>query len=130
MGTTQSEETHAISDDEVRGGVTGHNVRYVLAYGLTGIIAAFACVAIYFGYDRLQQTISEALSRNPADVIRAFAPYAAITFVAAVVAGLLLGLWSVIAGRSDGSQYGMRLRVVAQFAIICAIMSMFYFSTA
>ena len=30
----------------VRQGVTGHNVRYVLGWGLTGVIAAF--VVLYF----------------------------------------------------------------------------------
>ncbi len=32
-----------------RGGVTEHNVRYVLAFGLAGIIIAFIVIAIYFG---------------------------------------------------------------------------------
>ena len=32
-----------------RGGVTGHNVRYVLAFGLAGVIIAFIAIAIYFG---------------------------------------------------------------------------------
>lgn len=32
-----------------RGGVTGHNVRYVLAFGLAGVIIAFIVIAIYFG---------------------------------------------------------------------------------
>jgi hypothetical protein len=31
-----------------RGGVTGHNVRYVLAFGLTGIIIAFTVIALLF----------------------------------------------------------------------------------
>jgi hypothetical protein len=31
-----------------RGGVTGHNVRYVLAFGLAGTIIAFIVVALYF----------------------------------------------------------------------------------
>ena len=33
----------------VRQGVTGHNVRYVLGFGLAGIIAAFALVAFFGG---------------------------------------------------------------------------------
>jgi hypothetical protein len=33
---------------EARGGVTGHNVRYVLAFGLAGVIIAFLIVAFYF----------------------------------------------------------------------------------
>lgn len=38
-----------ISTQEAREGVTGHDVRYVLGFGLIGIIVAFAVVyAIYF----------------------------------------------------------------------------------
>jgi hypothetical protein len=32
-----------------RGGVTGHNVRYVLAFGLAGIIIAFTVIGLSFG---------------------------------------------------------------------------------
>ena len=32
-----------------RGGVTEHNVRYVLGFGLAGVIIAFIVIAIYFG---------------------------------------------------------------------------------
>ena len=31
-----------------RGGVTEHNVRYVLGFGLAGVIIAFLVIAIYF----------------------------------------------------------------------------------
>jgi hypothetical protein len=34
---------------KTRGGVTGHNVRYVLAFGLAGVIIAFIIIAMYFG---------------------------------------------------------------------------------
>jgi hypothetical protein len=34
---------------KARGGVTGHNVRYVLAFALAGTIIAFIVVAVYFG---------------------------------------------------------------------------------
>jgi hypothetical protein len=38
-----------VSTEEAREGVTGHNVRYVLGFGLMGVIVAFAVVyAIYF----------------------------------------------------------------------------------
>jgi hypothetical protein len=37
-----------ISSTRVRQGVTGHNVRYVLAFGLAGIIAAFILYGVYF----------------------------------------------------------------------------------
>jgi hypothetical protein len=33
---------------KARGGVTGHNVRYVLAFGLAGVIIAFLIVGLYF----------------------------------------------------------------------------------
>jgi hypothetical protein len=32
-----------------RGGVIGHNVQYVLAFGLAGVIIAFIVIAMYFG---------------------------------------------------------------------------------
>ena len=33
---------------EARGGVTGQNVRYVLAFGLAGVVIAFLIIALYF----------------------------------------------------------------------------------
>ena len=129
MASNKNETLRPVGSDEARSGVTGHNVRYVLAWGLTGIILAFAGVATYLGYDQLQDTISQALSKNPSEIIRAIAPKAAIVVVGAIMAGLLLGLWSLIAGRSENSsQLGMRLRVVAQFAIICMLAAISYFS--
>lgn len=126
---THYDETHhiVISDEDARGGVTGHNVRYVLALGMTGVIAAFAAFALYAGFDRLHERIAAAFARNPSELLQAFAPYAAILLAGGILAGLLLGVWSLIAGRSDNdSQSFMRIRVVAQFAIICAIMAMMY----
>ena len=131
MATHIDKDTHGIviSEDDARGGVTGHNVRYVLALGMTGVIAGFAAIAIYFGFDRLQANVSAALSQNPSDVLQAFAPYAAIVLAGAIGAGLMLGLWNLLAGRSeDGSQGFMRFRVAAQFALICVIMSILYVS--
>jgi len=32
---------------EARGAVTGHNVRYVLAFGLLGIVVAFRALYVY-----------------------------------------------------------------------------------
>jgi hypothetical protein len=34
---------------KTRGGVVGHNVQYVLAFGLAGVIIAFIVIAMYFG---------------------------------------------------------------------------------
>ena len=39
----------SLATNKARGGITGHNVRYVLAFGLGGIIVAFIVVGIYFG---------------------------------------------------------------------------------
>jgi hypothetical protein len=33
---------------KARAGVTGHNVRYVLAFGLVGVFIAFLIIALYF----------------------------------------------------------------------------------
>ena len=128
---THFDEAHriVISEDDARGGVTGHNVRYVLAYGMTGVIAMFAAIAIYNGFDRLQAKMSAALSHNPSEVVQALAPYAAIVLAGMIGVGLLLGIWNLISGRSDNdSQSFMRFRVAAQFALICVIMSMLYVS--
>ena len=128
---THFDEAHriVISEDDARGGVTGHNVRYVLAYGMTGVIAMFAAIAIYNGFDRLQAKMSAALSQNPSEVVQASAPYAAIVLAGMIGVGLLLGIWNMISGHSDNdSQSFMRFRVAAQFALICVIMSMLYVS--
>ncbi|MFN0218144.1 MAG: twin transmembrane helix small protein [Hyphomicrobium sp.] len=126
------DESHriVISEEDARGGATGHNVRYVLAYGLTGVVAMFAAIAIYAGFDRLHSKASAALAQNPSEVLQAFAPYAGIVLVGALAIGLLLGVWNLIAGRSeDGSQSFMRFRVAVQFAAICVIMAILYVSS-
>jgi hypothetical protein len=38
------------STDEARAGVTGHRVRYVLGFGLGGVILAFVVLGLYFGF--------------------------------------------------------------------------------
>ena len=48
-GEQTSPRPQTKSTVRTRGGVTGHNVRYVLAFGLAGVIIAFIVVAIYFG---------------------------------------------------------------------------------
>ena len=125
------DETHhlVISDDDARGGVTGQNVRYVLAASMTGVIAAFAAIAVYFGFDTIQQDVSAALATHPSEVIRTLAPYGATIMFGAIGGGLALGAWNIMAGRSaDSSEHLMRLRVVTQFALICIVMAMFYLS--
>lgn len=125
-----TEHNVVLTETEARGGETGHNVRYVLAFGLTGVIAVFAAIAAYLGYDTLHARVSSALSANPSEVLQAFAPYAALVLVAAIAMGLLLGVWSLVAGRSeDGSQLFMRARVVGQFVLICLIMAILAMTT-
>jgi hypothetical protein len=48
-GVPKSPQPKNKSTVRTRGGVTGHNVRYVLAFGLAGVIIAFIIIAIYFG---------------------------------------------------------------------------------
>jgi hypothetical protein len=46
----QAASSAAVSAPRARQGVTGHNVRYVLGFGLVGIIVAFLIVyLIFFG---------------------------------------------------------------------------------
>ena len=44
-------ETQPVTKNAVRtrGAVTGHNVRYVLGFGLAATIVAFIVIAFYFG---------------------------------------------------------------------------------
>ena len=47
-GITTSEEPAVRSTTEARQGVTGHNVRYVLVFGLGGVVLAFALIYAVF----------------------------------------------------------------------------------
>lgn len=119
-----------VPEDDARAGVTGHNVRYVLAFSMTGVILAFAAIALYWGFDAIDARVSAALSHNPSLMIQAFAPYAVVVLMGAIGAGLLLGLWSLIGGQSgDESESFMRARVSLQFAAVCVIMAIFYMAT-
>jgi hypothetical protein len=40
----------ALSTNKARGGATGHHVRYVLGFGLAGIIAAFIIMGLLYGF--------------------------------------------------------------------------------
>ena len=44
---TEEPETR-LPTDKARAGVTGHNVRYVLAFGLAGVVAAFAALLFIY----------------------------------------------------------------------------------
>ena len=128
MAKNDEADRTPLSGDAARAGVTGHHVRAVLAFGLAGVVAAFAAIAIYFGFDRLAQALSESL-HDPSALIRNNAAYAFVIVLAAIVAVVLLGVWNRVAGKSESaSQTGMRIRVVLQFVIICAAMAMLYLS--
>jgi hypothetical protein len=44
---TEEPETE-LPTDKARAGVTGHNVRYVLAFGLAGVVVAFAALLFIY----------------------------------------------------------------------------------
>ena len=49
-GDSTAEHRPVVAKTEARQGVTGHNVRYVLGFGLAAIIIAFAVIYfVYFG---------------------------------------------------------------------------------
>ena len=115
-----------ISGNKARGGVTGHHVRYVLAFGLAGTIIAFVVICLYFYYGKLTQTISQTSARiDPTTLVSYAIPIA----LAAVAAVLLLGLWNMMPGGSPNtSQTLMRWRVVLQFIALCLVMAALYLS--
>jgi hypothetical protein len=48
MATKKIEVPVVLSTDEARAGVTGHHVRYVLAFGLLGSLIAFLIIGLYY----------------------------------------------------------------------------------
>jgi Hypoxia induced protein conserved region len=115
-----------LSGDKARGGVTGHHLRYVLAFGLAGSIIAFVLISVYFGYAKLTQMISQMSTQIDPTTLVSYAIMIALAVVATV---LLLGLWDMVSGRSlNTSQRVMRWRVVLQFVAICLVMAAVYLS--
>ncbi len=124
---TYDEAHHIVSltDEEARSGVTGHNVRYVLGFGMAGVITAFTAIAIYYGFDDLRAWVAGAVAGSPFHVLHALAAFAILVLFGSLVIGLVLGLWNAVSGPSgDDSQAFMRLRVAVQLALICVIMVM------
>lgn len=123
--------TIILSDDEARSGVTGHNVRYVLGFGLAGIVAAFAILNAYFHSDALSAWFSKLVNTDITLVLANLAPAILVIACATIIGAALLGLWREVSGPSENAtQFGMRLRVVSQFAAICAIMAGLYLAAA
>jgi hypothetical protein len=48
-----TEPREVVSTTEARQGVTGHNVRYVLGFGLVGVIVAFTIIYLFYFGGRL-----------------------------------------------------------------------------
>lgn len=117
-----------LSGDEARSGVTGHYVRYVLAFGLAGCPVAFLAISLYFGYGTLTQTISSIFA-VPGTLAERLVLYAVPLALAAVATVLLLGLWNMVWGRSAStSQALMRWRVALQFIALCVVMAALFLS--
>ncbi len=112
-----------ISANESRAGVTGHHVRYVLAFGLAGVIIAFVVIGLYFYLGRVTQTITRI---DPTTLVS----YGITIALAAVATVLLLGLWNMVMprGSPNTSQTLMRWRVVLQFIALCLVMAALYLS--
>jgi uncharacterized membrane protein YfcA len=124
MGKTKDDVPISITGNEARAGLHEHRVHYVLAFGLGGGIIAFVAVGLYFGYDKLTQTISQmSLPSDPTTLIS----YSILIALAAVGTVLLHRLWSMVSGGSlNTSQRVMRWRVVLQFIALCLVMAALY----
>jgi Hypoxia induced protein conserved region len=124
MSKTKDDLPISITGNEARAGLHEHRAHYVLAFGLAGGIIAFVAVGLYFGYDKLTQTISQmSLPSNPTTLVS----YAILIAFAVIGAVLLHGLWSMVSGGSlNTSQRVMRWRVVLQFIALCLVVAALY----
>jgi hypothetical protein len=120
MASTLNTGTITVSDQDARGAVTGQNVRYVLGYGLIGVVAAFIAIPLYLGFDTVQAAIA---NTDLAALATAALPYLALVIAGSVLAMALIAVVRKFAGDSDNAtQSGMRLRIVLQFAAICVVL--------
>jgi NADH:ubiquinone oxidoreductase subunit H len=117
----EDDRRSVISGNEARAGVTGHHVRYVLAFGLAGAIAAYVILGLYYYYDPLTAAIAQ-IRIDPGALVSYVVPIA----LAGVTVVLLLGLWNMT--RPNASQAFMRWRVVLQFIALMLIMAALYLS--
>jgi Hypoxia induced protein conserved region len=126
MSKTKDDMPISITGNEARGGLHEHRAHYVLAFGLAGGILAFVAVGLYFGYDKLTQSISQtSLPSDPTTLVFS----AILIALAAVGIVLLLRLFNLMLGGSlNTSQRVMRWRVVLQFIALCLLMAALYLS--
>ena len=128
MATKKAEAPVVLSTDEARAGVTGHHVRYVLAFGLLGSLIAFLIIGLYYGLGGLTQAIAE-LFGGEGTLARRLVVILVPLALAAVATVLALGLWNMVWGRSAiTSQALMRWRVALQFIALCLVMAALYLS--
>jgi hypothetical protein len=128
MARKKTEAPVVLSTDEARAGVTGHHVRYVLAFGLLGSLVAFLIIGLYYGYGALTQAIV-ALIGGEGTLAQRLVLVAVPLALAAVATVLSLGLWNMVWGRSAvTSQTLMRWRVALQFLALCLVMAALYLS--
>ena len=66
MSTNDEDVPVKVSKTQARGGVTGHNVRYVLAFGLVAVIVAFIALGIYYGLGDKPDTAPDSATTPPA----------------------------------------------------------------
>ena len=48
MSHSEDDKAEILSTIEARAGVTGHNVRYVLGFGLAGVVVAFVIILLAY----------------------------------------------------------------------------------
>jgi Hypoxia induced protein conserved region len=128
MAKTEADVPLILSTDEARAGVTGHHVRYVLAFGLAGSLIAFLVIGLYYGYGALTEMLA-AIFAAPGSLGQRILFFAVPLALAAVATVLLLGLGNMVWGRSaSASQSLMRWRVVLQFIALCLVMAALFLS--
>jgi hypothetical protein len=128
MAKNKTDAPVVLSTDEARAGVTGHHVRYVLAFGLLGSLIAFLIIGLYYGFGGLAQAIAE-LFGGEGTLAQRLVLIAVPLALAAVATVLTLGLWNMVWGRSAiTSQALMRWRVALQFIALCLVMAALYLS--
>ena len=55
-----------VSQTKARAGVTGHNVRYVLFFGLVGVIVAFITLGVFYGVGDKPNPAPDIVTNPPA----------------------------------------------------------------
>jgi len=123
MVKNKSDTPVVLSTDEARAGVTGHHVRYVLAFGLLGSLIAFLIISLYYGFGALTQSLG-AMFAGEGTLAQRLVLVAVPLALLAVATALSLGLWNMVWGRSAvTSQRLMRWRIALQFIALCLVMT-------